>query len=432
AAPGGEGIVVVVGRPSLAERGELVAEAAVALAEAWPEARFLPALRRGNVMGALDMGLAPGVLPGRVSLDDGRAWFSSAWGSVPSERGRDTTEMLSALAEGTMKGVFLLGADPLGDFPDANLAQQALERASLVVSVDSFLSPSSALAHVVLPVASVHERAGTTTNVEGRITRLGQKVVPPGRCRPDWMVASEIAMRLGADLGVTQLTEIWDEIERLAPSHAGITRAVLERPSTRDGVVAPLSSEKVSIGRPPAARIDPMATPGIESVEVQGAPLRASQEDEPGSPSSNGGPAHSSDVPAGSLTGVRPRTLSRPERPVSLRVPPPDSYSMRLVAPRRLYDDGVMLGACDSLDSLAPAAVAHLNPEDLDRLGVASGGNVRLRSSRGAVVLEALADGEVTKGVAVVGFNLDAADSSAASALIDSAQPVTDVRLETP
>ena len=60
-------VVVVVGRPSLAEDGALVAEAVQALAASLPNAKFLPALRRGNVMGALDMGLGPGVLPGRVA-----------------------------------------------------------------------------------------------------------------------------------------------------------------------------------------------------------------------------------------------------------------------------------------------------------------------------------------------------------------------------
>ena len=50
------------------------------LADALPGARFLPALRRGNVLGALDMGLAPGLLPGRVSLEDGRAWFDDGLG----------------------------------------------------------------------------------------------------------------------------------------------------------------------------------------------------------------------------------------------------------------------------------------------------------------------------------------------------------------
>ena len=60
----GTGLVVVLGRGSVAESAEVVTQAAETLADAYPAARFLPALRRGNVMGALDMGLAPGILPG--------------------------------------------------------------------------------------------------------------------------------------------------------------------------------------------------------------------------------------------------------------------------------------------------------------------------------------------------------------------------------
>ena len=80
----------MAGRPSYAEAGEVAAEALRTLADALPEARFLPALRRGNVFGALDMGLAPGILPGRVSLDAGRERFTAAWGAVPERAGRDT------------------------------------------------------------------------------------------------------------------------------------------------------------------------------------------------------------------------------------------------------------------------------------------------------------------------------------------------------
>ncbi len=195
-------VVVVVGRPSLAEDGALVAEAAQVLAAALPGARFLPALRRGNVHGALDMGLAPGVLPGRVSLEEGRAWFTGAWGSVPGQRGRDTAGILAAAAEepadGTrVRSLVLLGADPLGDFPDAGLARRALDGAEFVVAVASAPGTVTERADVVLPAAEAHERAGTTTNLEGRVSRLGQKLVPPGQAWPDWMIASELAVAPG-------------------------------------------------------------------------------------------------------------------------------------------------------------------------------------------------------------------------------------------
>src|SRR5581483_10615725 len=278
-------VVVVLGRPSLAESAESVVEAAGVLA-GLPNVSFLPALRRANVMGALDMGLAPGVLPGRVSLEAGNAWFREAWGAVAEERGMDATGILQAAAAGKIQALVLLGADPLSDFPDRQLAREGLAGAGTIVAVDTFLTDSNRQADVVLAAATYAERPGTTTNIEGRVTRLGQKLVPPGVAWPDWMIAAELAHRLGGDLGVETLEEIRSEIERLAPSHAGITDAVLADRHHKDGVVAPYAGGEGIEGRYGEAahatgagsttdvpgELDPMSTPGVGAVEQQGVP----------------------------------------------------------------------------------------------------------------------------------------------------------------
>ena len=64
----GTDLVVLVGRPSVAESSSPTEAAVAAIAAARPDARFLVATRRGNVRGAIDMGLAPGLLagPGRA------------------------------------------------------------------------------------------------------------------------------------------------------------------------------------------------------------------------------------------------------------------------------------------------------------------------------------------------------------------------------
>jgi len=430
---GGEGVVVVLGRPSLAEHGAVVADAALAIAAAWPKARFLPALRRGNVLGALDMGLAPGLLPGRVDLASGKAWYEAAWGALPTARGEDTGGILAALASGEMEALVLLGADPLSDFPDSAVARAALERAPFVVAVDSFLSASSALADVVLPAVMHHERSGTTTNVEGRVSRVGQKIVAPGQCWPDWMIAAELAQRLGGDLELSSVADIWDEVERLSPAHTGITRAALDAPGARDGIVAPLKATPLSIGRRSAEPIDPVATPGIEAVERQGAPPRAGSAEPLGSVVEAVGAAL-----VGAAVGAAP--LSRPALlavPASVEVPqlpPADNYSLRLVSARRLYDDGALLSAASSLAVLAGEAVLRVHRGELERLGVAHGGRVRVRSARGTIELEARVDDGVPRGVAAVDYNLQGTDAEGAGAgtLIDAAEAVVDVRLETP
>jgi assimilatory nitrate reductase catalytic subunit len=113
-------------------------------------------------------------------------------------------------------------------------------------------------------------------------------------------------------------------------------------------------------------------------------------------------------------------------------VGPPDSYSLRLVAGRRLYDAGSAVAGSPSLAALVPGAEARANPYDLDRLGLGNGDPVRVRSARGALVLPARADSGVPRGVVAVDFNLGLGDgpANAAAALIDATTPVTDVRLE--
>jgi NADH-quinone oxidoreductase subunit G len=423
----GDGVVVVVGRPSVAESASWAAEAAAVLAEALPGARFLPALRRGNVLGALDMGLAPGILPGRVSLSEGRVWFEQAWGQVPAERGEDAAGILHLAAEGSLGALVTVGADPVSDFPDRSLASRALGGAGFVLSVDAFLSATARLADVVLPAAMFGERPGTTTNLEGRVSRLGQKVVAPGQCWPDWMIAAELAARLSGDLGFESVEAIWDEIERVAPSHAGLSAAALSGPGAKDGVVVPVGpdakapAELAGDGRPDRPlRVDPMAIPGIGSTETQGSPSLAGLVEEPLQGASDGCP------PSGLSL---PRLLGPPEVPEARQPPPVDSYSLRLVAPRSLYDQGVMVHRSTSLAPLSRRSRLKANPYDLERLDITTGKQVRVSSSRRGLVMEAEADESVPRGVAVCGFNLV---GEGAGELIDADRPVTDVRLETP
>ena len=108
--------------------------------------------------------------------------------------------------------------------------------------------------------------------------------------------------------------------------------------------------------------------------------------------------------------------------------PARDNYSLRLVTGRKLYDRGVHLTHSPSLASLAAKPVLTLHPSDLDRLGVKSGGQVRLRSARLTTTIEVLADERIPRGAAALPFNLHDID---AGTLIDVTKPVTDVAIET-
>ncbi len=228
-------VVVVLGRPSLAEAANHTVRAALALAGLGDRVRFLSTLRRGNVHGALDMGLAPGLLPGRTTLVAGRDALADTWPTVPAATGMDTAAMLRAAADGRLDVLVLLGADPLQDAPDRGLARRALEGAGTVIAVDLFLTGSVSGADVVLPAAGYAEVEGTTTNLEGRVSTVTQRVTAPGTAREDWIIAADLASRLGADLGVASVDDLLAEIEAVAPTHAGLAERLVA--AGGDGVV---------------------------------------------------------------------------------------------------------------------------------------------------------------------------------------------------
>jgi len=399
-------VVVVLGRPSLAEPAAATVAAAAALRNV-AGVRFLSALPRSNVHGGIDLGLAPGFLPGRVTLDAGRAWFEAAWGAAPAERGLDTAGILAAAADGRIEAVVLVGADPLSDFPDRDLARRALAMVPFVVAVDAFPTPSTDFAHVFLPAALAGEKRGTTTNMEGRLLRLARKVTPPGTATEDWRVAGELALRLGTDFDLEAVDEVTDEIARLAPAHIGADAALIRR--AVDGVLVPLGElEEPVLGGPsheisPAADSDPGIIGGpIESLVV-----------ERGSASAYGtaGPTHGTTVtvapPSGS--GAHPGdglTLPPVHQWEGNAAPATDGASgdgtadggLRLWAGRKLYSPGVAVTHSEAVSALAAAAAARLHPDELSRLGMASGAPVRVTSPRGAVTLPANADKGIPPG----------------------------------
>jgi NADH-quinone oxidoreductase subunit G len=218
-------VVVVAGRANLAESQESATASLAALLAAVPGAKVLPALRRGNVVGALALGLDPAV---GIDPDGGH------------DGGHDDgLSVLRAAAEGTLDLLVLLGADPVNDCPDADLARRAMAGARRVLAIDAFVTESNAHADVVLAAAAYGEKSGTTTNLEGRVTTVAQKITAAGTARPDWMIAVELAMELGHDLGFGSVTDITDAIAAGVPAYAGITTAALA--THRDGIVTELS-----------------------------------------------------------------------------------------------------------------------------------------------------------------------------------------------
>lgn len=220
-------VVAVVGRGNLAEGAAHTMAALDTVIDALPGATVLPVLRRGNVRGALSLGLAP-------------------------RNGVDAAQILEAAASGKVECLVLLGADPLSDVPDADLARRGVAGARFVVALDTFLSPSAAHADIVLPAAAYGEKDGTTTNLEGRVTNVAQKITARGTSRADWMVAAELLVMLNHDAGVSTLADVQRLMASATPAFgAGTTQVAVHR----DGVVlhlAPVARTRAQRSAPPA------------------------------------------------------------------------------------------------------------------------------------------------------------------------------------
>ncbi|RLE25259.1 MAG: NADH-quinone oxidoreductase subunit G, partial [Actinobacteria bacterium] len=109
-------VVIVAGRANLADSADVTVAALQALLDEVPGAKVLPALRRGNIVGALSVGLAP------------------------ADADHDGLATLQAAADGKIELLILLGADPLNDCPDADLARRAVAGARRIVAIDTFPS----------------------------------------------------------------------------------------------------------------------------------------------------------------------------------------------------------------------------------------------------------------------------------------------------
>ena len=180
---------------------------------------------RPNQLGAWDLGVLPGALPGLRPVDDdaARAIFETAWDAeVPIEPGADFGRMLELCDAGTMGVLYVAGADPLLSYPDRALAMRALSRVELLIVQDAFLTDTVGVADVVLPAASYGEESGTFTNNEGRTQNVRQFREPTFEARRNLEIFDFVASLCGHTVHPSAPGEIFDEIARLVPAYAGL------------------------------------------------------------------------------------------------------------------------------------------------------------------------------------------------------------------
>ena len=202
---------------------------------------FAPLAEENNDQGAVEMGAIAELLPGvlDVANQEARAQMGRAWKTdLPLAAGATLVEMIDRAHSGLLKGMLVVGENPVGSLPPHLEVGEALRKLEFLVCQELFLTETASLAHVVLPASSSLEKAGTFTNEEGHVQAVRPAIEPVGESRPDWEILSAISMLLGAPRDYGDAKELLTEIRSVVPGYGllgpgpippKVDRAAIER-----------------------------------------------------------------------------------------------------------------------------------------------------------------------------------------------------------
>jgi NADH-quinone oxidoreductase subunit G len=133
---------------------------------------------------------------------------------------------MEAAAAKEIDVLFLVGVDPLRDFPDAALARRALQNVRYKVVVDIDAEAMRIYADAMLPAAPYLEKDGHYTDWEGRSQRLRPVRNPQGLSRSEWQIFQELSEVMGRDMGFHSLDDLHEEMARVLHVAGGVQAAV--------------------------------------------------------------------------------------------------------------------------------------------------------------------------------------------------------------
>jgi formate dehydrogenase alpha subunit len=326
-----------------------------------------PPRGQNNVQGATDVGASPIYYPGYIPASDeaNRARIAWLWGlpaeELPAARGLTTVEIAKAAHEGGIRGMLIMGENPLITDPNSSHVEEALRRLDFLVVQDIFMTATAALADVVLPAASFAEKEGTFTNSDRRVLRVRRAVESPGEAREDLWILQELARRMGRPIGsYAGAEQVFKELAEAAPIVAGMDYGRLEA----GGIQWPC----------PAADHPGTPTLFLEKFSTADGLARLNPVE------------------------YRPQSeLADPEYPFVLN-------SGRILYQ---YHSSTMSRRCPPLVEFADEAHVLMHPADAVRMGLSDGERVRITSRRASIETLLRCGEEVSEGELFMPFHFE-------------------------
>ena len=320
-----------------------------------------PLRGQNNVQGASDAGLIPMFYPDYKSVESQELQdkYRQFWGrELDPKKGLTVVEVVDAIHDGKINGMYILGENPAMSDPDQKHARQSFAMLDHLVVQDIFLTETAWHADVVLPASAHAEKWGTYSNTNRQV-QMGRPVLdPPGKARQDWELVKELANRIGLNWTYNHPKEVFAEMAQVMPSLANITWERLER---EDAVTYPCKAPD---------------QPGEDIIFVDGFPTESGR------------------------AKIVPTDL----------VPPaelPDAeYPFVLTTGRLLehWHTGAMTRRSSTLDAIEPDAICGLNRWDMKRHGISAGDRVTVETRRGEISMMARQDPDVPEGMVFIPF----------------------------
>jgi formate dehydrogenase alpha subunit len=193
---------------------------------------LLPLRGQNNVQGSSDMGALPDTYTAYRPVADEAvaASFERAWGvKLSRQKGHTIPQMFDAAVAGELKAMYIFGEDVAQTDPDTGHVVAALESLEFLVCQEIFENETTKYADVILPASAFLEKSGTFVNAERRFQAVEAAIDPPGGARTDFDIITTVSRMLGHDMGWQTPWDALDEIARLTPTYAGVSRERLGR-----------------------------------------------------------------------------------------------------------------------------------------------------------------------------------------------------------
>jgi predicted molibdopterin-dependent oxidoreductase YjgC len=153
--------------------------------------------------------------------------------------------MVDAALAGTLKAMIVVGDNPLMFAPERAEVERALASLDLLVVIDSVLTDTAKMAHVLFADVPAYGKTGTFTNGEHRVNRLHAALDALGDARPALLALTDLAGAIG-DAGAWSYAHpdaVTDEIAERVPGYEAY-RAGFNRWSKTHTFGAPTKAER--------------------------------------------------------------------------------------------------------------------------------------------------------------------------------------------